>query len=85
MASLDAEAKRYYRELDAALATENEATIRAFLRRWKNPMEAHQGHVFWGGIYKTITARTTLPLELRRKAKHWLDEHGYKSWDDGDL
>lgn len=37
------------------------------------------------GMHKAITAMPSLPRSHRMKSKHWLVEHGYQSWDDGDL
>ena len=36
-------------------------------------------------MHKTITAAVDLPMDYRRKSKHWLTVHGYYSLDDGDL
>jgi hypothetical protein len=38
-----------------------------------------------GAVMKTITAKTNLPIEIRRQAKQWLTDRGFQSWDDGDV
>ena len=36
-------------------------------------------------VYKIVTARSDLPMKVRKKAKKWLIKHGFGSWDDGDV
>lgn len=36
-------------------------------------------------LHKTITGVVTLPLEVRRRSKAWLDARSFTSFDDGDL
>ena len=76
--------RRYNQSRNAALASLDEATIRTWAAEWGVQMPRNE-LVFWGSVHKSITAITTLPLELRRKSKAWLDEHKLGSWDDGDL
>jgi hypothetical protein len=80
------EIKKFVSERNAALQSLDEQTIRAFFRKWTGrEMTDADPNVFWGAIHKAITGATDLPIELRRKSKAWLDAHGLKSFDDGDL
>ena len=36
-------------------------------------------------MHRCITAVVTLPMSYRAKSKLWLQERGYRSWDDGDI
>ena len=78
--------KKFVSERNAALQSLDEQTIRAFFRKWNGrEMTDADPNVFWGAIHKAITGATDLPIELRRKSKSWLDAHGLRSFDDGDL
>jgi hypothetical protein len=79
------EIKKFVSERNAALQSLDEPTIRAFFRKWNGRELPDDPNVFWGAIHKAITGATDLPIELRRKSKAWLDAHGLRSFDDGDL
>lgn len=38
-----------------------------------------------GAVMKMVTARTNLAMWARCLAKRWLLNHGFQSWDDGDI
>lgn len=79
-----AQIEEFNRERNEALLSLDEAKIRAMVLKW-NETEMPNGEAFWGAVHKAITGVRTLPIEFRRKSKVWLDERGYKSFDDGDL
>lgn len=83
----DAELIEYMESLDAALT--------AFVRDGDDaPMFEHctvygltvqTGQVWPVSLYKVATARKSLPMDIRSRAKRWLLEHGFKPLDDGDV
>ena len=79
------EIARFVRQRDEALLSLDESRIRALFRQWNGTEMPTDPHVFWGSVHKAITAATSLPIAFRRQSKAWLDEHGYRSFDDGDL
>jgi hypothetical protein len=79
----------FVRERDEVLLSGDLDRVIA-LHKKHNPDWAHN----WGGIsrkdlevgmHKAITAVKSLPRQHRMQSKRWLADHGYKSWDDGDL
>lgn len=78
-------------ERDSALLSLNVDHIRLFLDKWSVPyyrdfgLNGDDNEIFWVMVHKTITWNLNLPIEFRRKSKAYLDKHGLKSWDDGDL
>ena len=75
----------FKRERNEALLSLDEQKLRAFHRKWNESELPDDRIVFWGAIHKAITGCLDLPIEFRRKSKTWLDERGFKSFDDGDL
>lgn len=75
----------FKRERNEALLSLDEQKLRAFHRKWNETELPDNMTVFWDAIHKAITGCLDLPIEFRRKSKVWLDEHGFKSFDDGDL
>lgn len=67
-----------------ALLSMEEVKIRAFAKKYGQTLPS-TSLIFWEGVHKAITALTNLPLEVRKESKKWLDEHNFKSWDDGEL
>jgi hypothetical protein len=55
-----------------------------FMRDHKIPVPIEQ-HTLLLTYHKTVTGVVSLPMELRKKSKAWLNAHKSKSWDDGDL
>lgn len=76
--------RKFVMERDAVLMSMDEPTIRAFLSKYGEDI-TYTGVTFWAGVHKAITGSTTIPIEFRKQSKQWLDEHGFKSMDDGDL
>jgi hypothetical protein len=84
-----AELKAYNESLDIALEdymSGDGTSFEEHCDKWglsdkipNHPLAKH------GAIMKMVTARTSLPMEIRRKAKVWLVENGFRSWDDGDV
>ncbi|HLI57645.1 MAG TPA: hypothetical protein VKY26_11520 [Actinomycetota bacterium] len=73
-------------ERNAALASLDEARIRAYYRRWSDGDElSPDPEVFWGSVHKAITNLVGLPRELRLRSKEWLEARGLESRDPGDL
>lgn len=68
-----------------ALMSLDEQKIRAFHRKWNHTELPSDPMVFWGSVHKAITGCLSLPIEQRKNSKEWLDNHGLRSLDDGDL
>lgn len=75
----------YNDELNKALLTLDEKTIRDFYRKWNGDDLAPDKSVFWSCIHKCITGRKSLPWEFRKQSKLWLEQRNLRSIDDGDL
>lgn len=76
--------KNYVEELRKALLTEDNEILKEHMRKWGIAIPIDE-KVFELMRHKTITARTDLPIELRKRSKAWLNERDYRSLDDGDL
>lgn len=78
--------EQFIKERREALLGMDKDAILAYAQKWglKN-IPTDNDEVFWAAIHKARTALTDLPIEDRRKSKTWLTEHGFGSWDDGDL
>lgn len=81
--------REYYESLDSALVEHmngNRNRLQLHCDRWgmSAKLPAH-GTAREAAICKLVTARTSLPIGIRKKAKRWLAEHGFQSWDDGEL
>lgn len=82
---ITAEIAAFNKKRNAAFLSLDEIKIREMVKKW-NGIEMPQGEVFWGAVHKAITGvGSGLPIEFRKQSKAWLDEHGLKSLDDGDL
>lgn len=77
--------EQFNKERNEALLTMDEAKIRAYHKKWNPYDRLPNGLTFWRAVHKTITGIQSLPFEFRMKSKVWLDEHGLRSFDDGDL
>ena len=78
--------EQFNRDSAEAFQSLDETKIRAFFAKYNpNATLPAEPLVFWAAVHKAITSRTELPIEFRRKSKAYLTEHGFKSWDDGDL
>lgn len=84
-AEIKAELDQFNKERNEALLSLDEQRIRAMVRKWNKVEMPADADVFWGTVHKAITGALALPLEFRRQSKAWLDEHGLRSRDDGDL
>lgn len=82
---LEAQIAQFNQERNGALLSMDEQKIRAMVKKWNGTDMPDHPLTFWGGVHKAITGVQSLPLEFRRKSKAWLDEHGFKSFDDGEL
>lgn len=82
---IKAELAEFNRERDEALLSMDEEKIRAMVRKWNGTEMLANAEIFWGSVHKAITGAGTLPIEVRRKSKAWLDARGLRSLDDGDL
>jgi hypothetical protein len=71
----------FIRERNEALASLDEARIRAYARKYNSWVPDHP-ETFWRAVHKAITAIPELPLELRRKSKAWLEARGSQPWGD---
>jgi hypothetical protein len=70
--------KRYVAERNAMFVSGDEATIRAFYKRYG--LEAPTDPiVFWGAFHKARTAWPGCPLELRLISLQWLMRHDMKA------
>lgn len=79
------EIEQYVKERDEALMSLDNGKIKAFFAKFNGSGEPPRDDVFWVAVHKAITGASTLPIEFRRKSKVWLEERGFKSFDDGDL
>ena len=79
--------QQYQRQLDQALIAYMKGDEKPFYDLLEEHGIAFPMHptTRCGGVMKTITARPTLPRQMRQKAKQWLEQHGMESLDDGDL
>lgn len=75
----------FKRDRIEALASMDEQKIRAFHRKYNHAELTVDPMVFWASVHKAITGCLDIPIEQRRISKKWLDEHGFRSLDDGDL
>lgn len=86
---MSTELEEYNKSLDHALTKYmegDERPINRHIRRFdlwaKFPNDPH---IRKCALMKAVTGRTGIRKELRALAKQWLLEHGYQSWDDGDI
>ena len=75
----------FIRERNEALLSLDATKIRAMMRKWNGTEMPADPLIFWGAVHKAITGCLAFPIEFRRKSKVWLDHHGLRSHDDGDL
>lgn len=75
--------KRYRRALDKVLLTRDPHQLEMFMR--KHGLFASTDEAVELTMHKTITGSRSLPLEVRKESKAWLDARGFTSLDDGDL
>jgi hypothetical protein len=75
----------FKRDRREALLSLDKAKIMAYLRKYGEDPRPSSDEVFWAGIHKARTALPELPVEARLASKAWLEAHGSKSEDDGDL
>ena len=76
--------KQFVADRDHAFLSMDEATIRAYCRKWHIHIPDNPT-VFWAGIHKARTAATSLPREVRLLSKMWLTARGFQSFDGGEL
>lgn len=76
---------QFNQERDEALLSMDEQKVRDMVKKWNGTVMPSHPLAFWGGVHKCITGNNSLPIEFRRKSKAWLDDHGFKSLDDGEL
>jgi hypothetical protein len=82
----------YFASLDPALIEfvmhDNDGPIKRHMAMYPDAhsraMSADSA-VFKCALFKAATGRRALPMEVRSKAKRYLIEHGWQSWDDGDV
>lgn len=86
---MQAEMQRYFESLDSALLDYMRGKTSSFDEHCErfglsdkipaNPVAKT------GAVMKMVTSRTNLAMWARVMAKRWLDNHSFKSWDDGDV
>lgn len=74
----------YCRERDEILLSGDVDKIIAFDMKY-NPVYNPNKRIAEIVMHKARTGCKTLPIEARRLSKQWLEEHGWRSLDDGDL
>lgn len=79
------EIKQFIKERNEALTTLDESKIRAMHIKWNGHDLPLDSEMFWAAVHKAITGIQSLPIELRRSSKLYLQEHCLHSFDDGDL
>lgn len=82
---MKSEIEEFTKERNEALLSLDEQNIRAMFKKWNGVEFPDSKHLFWASVHKAITGVPSLPIEFRKKSKEWLDGHGMKSFDDGDL
>ena len=75
---------KFVAKRDEILTSLDETRIRAYIAEYDIPIPT-DGALFWPSVHKAITAAKTIPIDVRKKSKEWLTEHGFRSMDDGDL
>ena len=59
---------------------------KAYLTKWNGnirmPSSEEVALISW---HKARTGLASFPMAERKLSKAWLKEHGYESWDDGDV
>ncbi len=75
--------EQFIKESNEVLLSLDEDRIRTLYARYG--VELPPGLVFWGAVHKAITGRASLPLQFRKQSKRWLNAHGLKPLDDGEL
>lgn len=88
--NLQMPAAQYYADLDDALTQYMRGAdfpLRTFLMKTgmvaKFPPAGSPARTV--AIMKMVTARLTLPADIRAEAREWLDANGFQSWDPADL
>lgn len=82
---LEAEIKAFTAERDAVLIEGDLEKLKAFYRKHSPNISLPPDDVFENAFHKARTGAKSLPMELRKVSKAWLDARGYSSLDDGDL
>ena len=84
--TIDPAIAAFLKERDAVLLTGDVDKVLAFWRKFNPHMrEPSSRQVAEAAMHKAITASRTLPIEVRRTSKQWLEAHGSRSFDDGDV
>ncbi|MES2793196.1 MAG: hypothetical protein V4719_26540 [Planctomycetota bacterium] len=87
MATLQQLAKQYTDEMRFAVVAWMEGDKKPFIAhciKHSIPM-AENELVIQASICKTVTGNAEFPMELRTRAKQWLQAQGLSSFDDGDV
>jgi len=88
MSDTTTEIAEYHASLDAALTkfmqTGSTDAVVLHAHRWgvDVPSDPETLRV---ALLKGVSARTTLPMEMRTRAKRELMKGGFRPWDDGDV
>lgn len=82
--SRDEDLTRYIAERNQVLLTGTPDDLLHFMKR-HGIKEPSCREALELTFHKTITGITSLPMDLRKKSKAWLDAHGSRSLDDGEL
>lgn len=77
--------KEFISDRNTALSSLNRDKILAYYRKWGDPgvadwFERQGEQVFWGSVYKAITAIPDMSPQLRKRAREWLARHGMSTW-----
>lgn len=78
------EIEQFKSDRNKAFLSLDELTIRAYMAKYEIQISQDK-NVFWGSVHKAITGCSALPFEFRKASKAYLDAHGLRSLDDGDL
>lgn len=80
-------------ELQAFIEERNAVLIRGDIEELKAFFAKHHpgfppfpdGHTAEIALHKARTGALGIPIEIRLASKRWLTDHGYSSFDDGEL
>lgn len=79
--------KEYFKSLDAAITAYmcgDSAPIRLHSHIYIVPIP-NDDEALRVAVYKVVTARTSMPMDLRIRAKKWLLDNKYKPWDNNGI
>ncbi len=65
-------------ERDAALRSLDEATLRAYARKWGARLPRQSDDVFWAAVHRARLTLDTFSEVEKTVSRQWLAEHGFE-------